>query len=234
MATERDRDRDPGDFGDALRDMADRSELIEILQRAVRMCLDVVDGCDMAGASVTKHGRVRTLVASNDELRFVDDLQFQLHEGPCFDAIRDGRPVTADDLATDRRWPEWGPLMAERVGVRASMSYRLFTRKEVFGALNMYSTEPSGFGHHDTVQGFIVAAHASAAVANHRHVQELTEAIESRTRIGQATGILMERFGLDADAAFGVLRRISQTNNIKIARLAGDLVEHGWLPRPRS
>jgi GAF domain-containing protein len=218
--------------GAAVRGMADRSDLVAILRGAVRMCVDAIDACDMAGASVTKSGRTRTLVASDDQLRIFDDLQFQLHEGPCFDALREGHPVTADDLATDHRWPEWGPLIAERTGVHASMSFRLFTSKDVFGALNLYSAKPSGFAHHDVVQGFVLAAHASGALTSQRHVQELTEALETRTVIGQATGILMERFGLDADAAFGVLRRISQTNNIRVARLAADLVEHGWLPRP--
>jgi GAF domain-containing protein len=227
VAPDPDSDRD---FGDGLRDLADRSDLIEILESAVRMCVAVIDACDMAGVSVTKSGRVRTLAASTDHLRIIDDLQFQLQEGPCFDAMRDGQLVTADDLATDTRWPEWGPLISERVGIQSSMSYRLFTRDHVFGALNVYSTKSSGFTHSDVVQGFVVAAHASAAVANQRRVQQLTEALESRTVIGQATGILMERFGLDADAAFEVLRRISQTNNIKLATLARDLVVHGSIP----
>jgi AmiR/NasT family two-component response regulator len=78
--------------------------------------------------------------------------------------------------------------------------------------------------------GYVVAAHTAVAVANRREVQQLHEALESRTVIGQATGILMERFGLDSDAAFGVLRRLSQTHNIKIHSLAGDLVAHGQLP----
>jgi AmiR/NasT family two-component response regulator len=49
--------------------------------------------------------------------------------------------------------------------------------------------------------------------------------------IGQATGILIERFGLDPDTAFGVLRRVSQSTNTKVYAVAERLVETGWLPR---
>lgn len=68
-------------------------------------------------------------------------------------------------------------------------------------------------------------------MASSKKEAQLTEALESRTLIGQATGILMERFGLDSDTAFGVLRRLSQTHNIKVVTLAADLVDHGRLPR---
>jgi|tagenome__1003787_1003787.scaffolds.fasta_scaffold20858805_2 GAF domain-containing protein len=224
-------DPDP-DLGmaDAAREMANGSSLLEILERAVQTCVEVIGRCHMAGISVAKSGRVRTLAASSDQLRIIDDLQFQLREGPCFDVLRRESPVTAHDLATDERWPRWGPLVSERTGVHGSMSHRLFTQGDALGALNIYSTEPGGFEQKDLVQGYVLAAHAAVAVANNRQVRELNQALASRTVIGQATGIMMERFGLDPNAAFGVLSRLSQTNNVKIATLANDLVQHGWLP----
>jgi hypothetical protein len=222
-----DRNRGPGE---GARVTAARSELDATLERTVQMCVDVIDHCEMAGVSVAKSGRVRTLAASSDLLRIIDDLQFQLLEGPCFDALTGAKVITANDLATDERWPRWGALVSERTGARASMSFRLFTKRDVLGALNVYSTKPGGFGQYDAAQGYVVAAHASVAIANDRKVEQLTHALESRTVIGQATGILMERCGLDPDAAFGLLRRISQTRNIKLAALAADLVAHGRLP----
>jgi len=217
-------------MADAARQMANEPDLTQVLERTVRMCVDVIDHCDMAGVSVAKAGRVRTLAASSDLLRIIDDMQFQLHEGPCFEVLERDAAVTANDLASDQRWPHWGTLISKRTGVRASMSHRRFTSQDSLGALNMYSTKPAGFGHHDVVQGYVLAAHAAVAFANNREVAQLNRALESRTVIGQATGILMERFGLDDEAAFGVLRRISQTNNVKLARLAGDLVQHRTLP----
>lgn len=60
--------------------------------------------------------------------------------------------------------------------------------------------------------------------------EQLRAAVSGRTVIGQATGILTERFGLAPDAAFSVLRRLSQHQNIKVVLLARYVVEHGNLP----
>jgi GAF domain-containing protein len=226
-----DLDLDPSlNVAEAAREMAEGSTLTETVERAVQMTVDVIDHCDMAGVSVATSSRVRTLAASSDLLRIIDDLQFQLREGPCFDTLRSQDAVTANDLATDPRWPQWGPLVSDRTGARASMSFRLFTNRDGLGALNVYSTQSAGFSGDDAVLGYVVAAHTAVAIANLREVQQLTSALENRTTIGQATGIIMERFGLDADSAFGVLRRISQTNNIKVATLAADLVAQGRIP----
>jgi GAF domain-containing protein len=210
--------------------IAPSSPLVETLDRAVQTCVDVVDHCDMAAISVAKSGRVRTLAASHELLRIVDDLQFQLGEGACFDALSGQGAVTANDLATDPRWPRWGILVSERTGLHASLSFRMAVKEAVLGTLNLYSVTPASFGHQDTVLAYVVAAHTAAAVAQTRQLEQLTQALESRTVIDQATGVLMERFGLDAEASVGVLRRISQANNVKISTLAVDLVQHGRLP----
>jgi hypothetical protein len=46
----------------------------------------------------------------------------------------------------------------------------------------------------------------------------MLQAIDARKLVGQAMGILMERFDLDGDRAFEVLKRYSQDNNLKTAR----------------
>jgi GAF domain-containing protein len=223
-----DPDPHPGEFEDV--QVVARSPLAETLDRAFQTCVEVVDHCDMAAISVAKSGRVRTLAASNELLRIIDDLQFQLGEGACFDALTGQDAVTANDLATDPRWPRWGTLVSERTGLHSTLSFRLALKDAALGTLNLYSETPASFVHQDAVLGYVVAAHTAVAIANTQQVEQLTEALAGRTVIGQATGMLMERFGLDPEAAFGVLRRISQAHNIKIATLAVDLVEHGRLP----
>lgn len=63
-----------------------------------------------------------------------------------------------------------------------------------------------------------------------RKVETLEEALETRTIIGQAPGILMERFGLCAEEAFGYLRRRSNTENVKLHDIAAEIVRTRCLP----
>jgi AmiR/NasT family two-component response regulator len=76
----------------------------------------------------------------------------------------------------------------------------------------------------------ILAAHAALALAATLEEDHLHRALESRRMIGEATGIIRRRFGLTTDQAFGVLRRISQTHNIKLHQVAQTLVDTGSLP----
>ncbi len=63
-----------------------------------------------------------------------------------------------------------------------------------------------------------------------REVEQLRVAVEHRTIIGQAQGILMERLGIDAAAAFEYLRRVSSHENRKLISVAISIVETGALP----
>jgi AmiR/NasT family two-component response regulator len=63
-----------------------------------------------------------------------------------------------------------------------------------------------------------------------REIKQLQQAVESRTMIGQAEGILMERFGLNAAQAFDYLRRVSSHSNRKVVDIAARIVETGELP----
>lgn len=223
-----DRDLDSA-IAEAVRDMAAAPTVDSTLERAVDLCMEALPSCDVAGISVLDSSGVRTLAASNELLRRIDDLQFDLRQGPCYDALRNHEVVTSQDLGTDDRWPLWGSRMADEVGVHSALSLRLFTSSDTLGALNLYARQPGAFGQEDVLEGQILAAHAAALVASSIKESQLTTALEHRTVLGQATGILIERFGIDADAAFNVMRRISQTHNIKLYVLAQDLVRTGHL-----
>jgi transcriptional regulator with GAF, ATPase, and Fis domain len=219
-------------LAEAVREMADEQSVSTTLERIVHTCVEAVESCDMAGVSILENGEIRTVAASDETLRVIDGLQFDLGEGPCYDALRNHDPVTANDLAHDQRWSTWGPAMVSRVGMRSVLSYRLATRRDAFGALNLYAADVGAFDHDDMFEGQVLAAHTSVVLAATLKEEQLYRALESRTVIGQATGRLIERFGLDADQAFAVMRRVSQNHNIKLYALAQRLVETGVLLDP--
>ena len=180
--------------------------------------------CDYAGVTLLHaHGRLETAVATHEAVEKCDALQYEYGEGPCLQAIWSQDTFIVDDLTRDSRWPRWGPEAA-RLGLRSILAVRLFSHGETHGALNLYGSAPRQFDDDDVALAHIFATHASIAFATAREQEDLRRAIDSRHLIGQAQGILMERFDIDADRAFDVLRRYSQDRNIKLRLIAEQIV----------
>lgn len=218
-------------LADAARSMQGWSSTQLTLEKVVLVATEVIQGCDLVGISIVHRDGIDTPVGTNETLNRIDELQFVLREGPCFDALHLHEVVHSRDLAHDLRWPTWGPLVAKEAGVSSIVSYRLYTTHDTLGAMNLYSQKPDAFDVDDIDNGHALAAHVGVALAASQNAENLEMAIASRTVIGRAEGILMERFGLDPDQAFAVLRRVSQRRNVKLNRVAEELVRTGVTPR---
>ena len=201
------------------------------LDRCVTIATELFEGCRYAAVSVVhRNAPIDTAAASDPRVRRGDELQYELQEGPCLDAIWHDETVHSPDLRADERWPTWGPRVAEELDIRGMLSFQLFTDQNSLGALNLYSTTVGSFDDEDVEAGLLLAAETAVALAQARAMTQLHTAALHRTVIGQAQGILMERYQLDAQAAFAVLRRISQANNVKLHRVATELVDSRLLP----
>lgn len=223
------------DFRDELaaaaREMQDDDSPKEAMQRAVQIATQIIPGCDAAGICVVYRGdRIDTHATSDDLVREIDALQHELNEGPCLDALREDHTVISLDLADDDRWPSWGPQVVEKLGLHSSVSYRLYSTDKDLGALNLYGRKASSFSSEDIADGLALAAHVGVALAAAQEVEHLERALSGRTVIGQATGILMERFDLVPDRAFSVLSRMSQQRNVKLRELAEQIVTTRTVP----
>ena len=222
-------------LAEAVRELDAQTDTPHTLQCLVKITPEFFDHCDYVGISLVERDRIRTPAATNERLRELDEAQYELGEGPCREAIREHATVVVDDLATDPRWPRWGRAMVQELGIRSSLSFRLFTRPDnTWGALNVYSTRPSAFTDDDVLQGQTIAAMAAVALARSINVEHLSAAIETRTVIGQAMGIIMARYDLDEDRALGVLRRLSSHRNVKLRDLAAQVVARRELPEPSA
>jgi hypothetical protein len=219
-------------LADAARELAREPSVATTLERVVELCTDAVAGCDEAAISVVEAGQIRTLAATDPGLLALDRRQVELAQGPCFEALRSHEAVVSNDLTGDPRWPAWSTRAVDESGVRSLMSFGLFSSGDSAGALILYSRSEDGFDHEDLLEAQVLAAHASVALATQFKERQLHQALETRTVIGQATGILIERFGLTPDQAFAVMRRVSQHHNIKLHALAEHLVQTGVLLDP--
>lgn len=218
-------------LADAARSMQGWMSTQETLDKVVLVATAMISGCDLAGISVVHPNSIDTPAGSDELLKRIDELQFTLKEGPCFDALRTHETVHSDDLATDPRWPTWGPYIAKEIGVVCIVSYRLFTSGDTLGAMNLYSRRPAAFDSDDITNGQALAAHVAVALAASQNAENLEMAIANRTVIGRAEGILMERFDIQPDQAFAVLRRVSQHRNVRLNRVAEELVRTRRTPQ---
>ena len=181
----------------------------------------------------TSRNRHKTLASSDPVAEEADALQYALGEGPCLEITDTGGWLRSGGLASDARWPVWGPRAAE-MGVRSLLSVAVTDRDEPLGALNLYSEEPSGFADRDVVDlALVYAVHATIALSSARRATDLQTAVSSRHVIGMAQGIAMERYGIDQHQSFELLRRLSSTTNVKLREVAAQIVETRSIPDER-
>jgi len=226
-------EQDPGRdrFAAVARSLRSQTSEAATLDRVAQMAVEILSGCDHAGVSLIDHQNAVTTVAATDDIvRAGDQRQYELGEGPCLDSLRDQHTVYAPRLISDPRWPDWAADVTARLGVRSMLSYQLFTSAEEYGSLNLYSDSENAFDDHDRSIGLALAAHAAVALASSRNIEQLNAAQATRTIIGLAEGILMERFDLTVEQAFGVLVMVSQSENRQLPSIAQELIDTRRLP----
>jgi hypothetical protein len=201
------------------------------LERIATLAVQTVDPCDYCGVTLREpNGELVTAAASDPVAARVAELQRELGEGPCVDAVWDLATLTVNDLDEETRWPLWAPAAAN-LGIRSVLSLGLdISDTPVAASLNLFASRPYAFDSTDLGIASVFARHAATALAAARTEEGLRAAARSRQIIGVAQGMLMQRFGLNLDQSFELLRRYSQTNNLKLRVLAERLAESGGIP----
>jgi hypothetical protein len=200
-------------------------DLDETLKVITRSAADTIPGVREASISITtREGRIQTLAPTDPMVTRADHLQYELHEGPCLDAAIEDPIVLVDDLANDPRWPDFGPKAAA-LGFGSQVAFQFRAVPHVRGALNLYAVETRAIDRDAIHLGGMFAAQIAVAMGWARQDETLNEALATRNVIGQAVGIVMERYHLDSDRAFAFLVRLSQTRNVKLRIVADGIVD---------
>ncbi|WP_183093746.1 GAF and ANTAR domain-containing protein [Nocardioides stalactiti] len=216
------------------RSLASETDTQTTLDLAVHLAVEVVPGCEEAGISVVEaKTRVSTAAASGDLPRAVDRLQHEQGEGPCLSAVREDVLVSVPDVAVEQRWPGWARATVAASEVRSMLCFPLVTHDRRVGALSLCARTPRAFDPTDVQVGRAFATQVALAAAGHQSAASAESALEFHNLIGQAQGILMERFELDAIRALGALRRVSQESNRKLRDVAREIVDTRAIPEAR-
>jgi ANTAR domain-containing protein/GAF domain-containing protein len=199
-------------------------DLDKALDRILASVIDTVPGVDQASLSVTtRDGRIETLAPTDDRVVLADQMQYELREGPCLQAALSDPVVEAADLATDLRWPVYGPRAAQ-LGFGAQIAFQFRAEPHARGALNLYADQPHSLDSETRALGAMFAGLVALAMGWARQEETVNQALATRNVIGQAIGIVMERYTIDPDQAFTFLVRTSQDSNTKLKTVADRIV----------
>jgi GAF domain-containing protein len=184
-----------------------------------------IPGAEYAGVTVTRNAKnIETPAATHKWPILLDEIQQRHREGPCLTAAWEEKTIHVADLETDERFPLYRRDVLEHTPVRSVMAFQMFIESETMGALNVYAEQPNAFGQESRAIGLIFAAHTSVAWNSARRDEQFKRALASRDTIGQAKGMIMERYGVDAVQAFDLLRKLSQDSNVPLVQVATELV----------
>jgi GAF domain-containing protein len=194
-------------------------KLLDVTQAAC----ENLSGVDYASISILHaDGSLDTAAATASVIIEADRWQYELREGPCYAAVTTDDALVSDDVGHDARWPQYGPR-ARRLGLRAQTALPLYRHEGDHGALNLYSSTADAFRDPDHLIG-LFTTQATIALGHAGEVHNLRRANYTRKVIGQALGIIMERYQINEDRAFEYLIRTSQTGNIKLRDVADEVV----------
>jgi GAF domain-containing protein len=203
----------------------------DTLARVAELARDGIPRVDYVAVTAMRKGKPETTAATDAVVAEIDQAQYDVDDGPCLDSFRYGQVFRIDEtLDDDLPWPEFRAAAALH-GVHSTLSLPLVAG-DTIGALNLYSRRPGAFPEGIGAQVERFTEPAAVLLLNaymlwdaHRLVDNLETALETKAVIEQAKGMLMAQQGIDADAAFDVLRRASQRENVKVREIAQRLVD---------
>ncbi|MBY6707859.1 GAF and ANTAR domain-containing protein [Rhodococcus sp. BP-241] len=204
----------------------------EVLDHVLAVSVDLIDAADHASVRLAAEvsGPAEPSRTSSDIAAALDRVQRRPGDGPTVDLLHRSSEADVDlaDVVAGpvHRWPGLAEV-ADAVGVRALAAVPLAMHERTLGVLTLYSSSTAAFDEDSLTVATAIAAHAAIAVQSLQKEAQFRSGLASRDIIGQAKGMLMERFEVDSVQAFEMLSKLSQNNNRPLHKLAADIVEAG-------
>lgn len=194
----------------------------------------------LCGIVQERDKRNAVVASSSDEAAKMDELQAGFDEGPCLESHRTETVIKVPDVRYEKRWPKYMEAV-RHTSVRSILSMPLTVHGTARGAMNFYSQHPGAFDDDDIALAARYAAQASQVIRIALRIasqSELAEdrraAMESRTGIDLAVGIIMGQNRCSQQEAFKILQRASNQRNVKLSVLAQELVTSVGQSAPRT
>ncbi|NKX55411.1 GAF and ANTAR domain-containing protein [Arthrobacter mobilis] len=219
-----------GILQDMVLESTDAEQFLADLSRLAAGMLSTSDVEVYCGVSLLRPRKKGTVASSSERARQLDEIQYGYDDGPCLRAAREETVFQVEDVLRDGRFPGFEQAVAEQ-GVRSILSVPIPLDGPAKSALNLYAMQPGAFDGSSRDRAELLAREASKSLRLAVRIAHLSDsnadlkaAIQSRTTIDLATGIIMGQNRCSQDAAFKILKLASNARNIKLYDVAAAVV----------
>lgn len=192
------------------------------------------------GLMSRRGNRQLSVKSSSDTAAALNEAHHADGEGPSFVAMTTNEIVVVDDARHDPRWPQYFSSSAI-TGFASMLSVPLEVGNEGIAALNFYARPAGYFTAERQRIAAVFATQAGKAlemamrVARYQDAAfDMRTAMEARTSIDMAVGIIIGQNRCTQEEAFEILRRASNTRHKKLRDIAQGLVAHATGSTPRT
>ncbi len=182
------------------------------------------------GITLLRPRKAHTVASSSAQALGMDEIQYAFGDGPCLTAARTNEAVYVPDIHREPRWPGYLGAIAGH-GIGSILGVPIPLDGDAGAGLNLYSSLPSGFDDSAREAAGVFAREASQSLRLAVRIATLTDtgenlkaAMDSRTTIDLAAGIIMAQNRCSQDAAMTILKAASSARNIKLREVAAAVV----------
>ena len=211
--------------------LVDEFDPVDFLQSLTDRSVELL-GADAAGLMLAdQRGALQLMASTMDRARDLEVFELQVREGPCLDCFATGRPIVNVELVEAyERWPVFTPAAVE-AGFRATHALPLRLRRQVVGAMNLFTAEAGRLDDEHIAIGQAMADVATIGLLHERNLREQTvlseqlqAALHSRVLIEQAKGVLAARAGVDVTEAFDRMRGHARRHGVPLTAVASSVI----------
>ena len=186
-----------------------------------------------------------TVCASDDTAARLDELQFDLGEGPCWESLSLRMPVLNSDLHEDDRteWPIFRAAIYKTsvagTDVGAMFAFPLYIGSLDIGAVDLYSDRPRTLSPVEVEDGKALAEVVTWQVlrrmlANYDGHELGDESAWSRREVHQATGMVLAQLDITAADATILLKAHAFTTGRSVREIANDVIDRRLIFTPEG
>lgn len=226
---------------DAVLDSDDVGRFLnELVQLACRQIGQATHHEVFCAVTLLRPRRSITVASSNDEARRVDEVQYNFDDGPCLRAARERHTVHVPDFHQEERFAEYRAAVEEH-GVRSALGVPIILMGGANAAIDVYCREPNAFSDDVVAQAETFAAEASKSLTLAVRMANLSEtskdlkaALESRTVIDLAAGVVMAQNRCSQQEAIDILKSASNARNMKMHAIAQAVLDSVGASEPTT